>query len=88
MAKTATIIQAPPIFVAREDAAAALGVSKGTVEGLVRTGDLPPPRKISPGRTGWLWRELVAWAEARPVSTLLPGPGRQASAYPTGDPHE
>jgi len=78
MARTVTIIQTPPLLVARDDAAAALGISKGTVEALVRNGDLPPPRKISAGRTGWLWRELVAWAEARPVSTLPPGPGRQA----------
>ena len=79
MAKTATIIQTPPLLVAREDAAAALGVSKGTVEALVRAGDLPPPRKISAGRTVWLWRELVAWAETRPVSDLAPGPGRPAA---------
>ena len=78
MPKPTTIIQTPPLFVARENAAAALGVSTGTVEALVRTGDLPPPRKISAGRTGWLWRELVAWAEARPVSDLAPGPGRKA----------
>lgn len=79
MAKTATIIQTPPLLVAREDAAAALGVSKGTVEALVRAGDLPPPRRISAGRTGWLWRELVAWAETRPVSDMAPGPGRPAA---------
>lgn len=79
MAKSIAIIQTPPLFVARQDAAAALGVSTGTIEALVRTGDLPPPRKISAGRTGWLWRELEAWAESRPVSDLAPGPGRPAA---------
>lgn len=78
MAKTATIIQVAPLIVAREDAATALGVSKGTIEALVKSGDLPPPRKISAGRTGWLWRELQAFAESRPVSDCQPGPGRRA----------
>ncbi|WP_235538366.1 AlpA family transcriptional regulator [Pelomonas sp. Root1444] len=75
-----TIIQAPPLMVDRHHAAAALGVSDGTVESLVRSGDLPPPRRISPGRTGWLWRELQEFAETRPVSNALPGPGRRAAA--------
>lgn len=71
------IIQAPPLFVPREDAAEALGISKSTVEALVRSQDLPPPREISRGRVGWLWRELVEFAESRPVSQLRPGPGRR-----------
>ena len=83
MAKTAapTVIQAAPLMVPRDQAAIALGISERTLEGLVATGDLPPPRKISKGRVGWLWRELQAFAESRPVSDLAPGPGRsQASA--------
>lgn len=79
MPKTIDIIQTPPLFVARENAAAALGVSERTLEGLVTAGELPPPRKISAGRVGWLWRELLAFAESRPVSDLQPGPGRRAA---------
>lgn len=78
-AKSATIIQAPPLLVARDNAAQALGISERTLEGLVRDGKLPPPRKISQGRTGWLWRELQDFAEALPVSDLAPGPGRRAA---------
>ncbi len=78
-AKPITIIQAPPLLVAREHAAQALGVSERTLEGLVREGKLAPPRKISTGRVGWLWRELQAYAEALPVSDLAPGPGRRAA---------
>jgi len=70
------VIQAAPLMVEREAAAAALGISVRTLEGLVRAGDLPPPRKLSAARVGWLWRELVALAESRPVSDLKPGPGR------------
>lgn len=78
-AKSVTIIQAPPLMVARENAAQALGISERTLETLVSTGELAPPRKISAGRTGWLWRELQAFAESRPVSDLAPGPGRRAA---------
>jgi prophage regulatory protein len=73
------IVQTPPLAVDRTTAAAALGVSESTLEGLVRSGDLPPPRRISANRVGWLWRELQAWVESRPVSDLAPGPGRTAS---------
>jgi predicted DNA-binding transcriptional regulator AlpA len=80
MAKVTTIIQAPPLLVAREDAAAALGkISESTLDDLVRKGLLPPPRKISAGRTGWLWKELQACAESLPVSDNAPGPGRKAA---------
>ena len=75
-----TIIQTPPLMVSREHAAAALGISDSTLEALVRSGDLPAQRRISAGRTGWLWRELQAFAESRPVSDAAPGPGRRAAA--------
>jgi len=49
------------------------------VQALVRAGEFPPPRKISSRRVGWLLREVEEWAEARPVSDLLPpaNTGRQ-----------
>lgn len=82
--KRAPVIQAPPLILPREHAAAALGVSESTLEKLTRTGELPPPRRISDGRVGWLWRELAEFAETRPVSDLPPGPaGRAARADPT-----
>lgn len=77
---TITIIQTPPLIVDRVNAAAALGVSDTTVEALVRSGELPPPRRISKGRTGWLWRELQQFAETRPISDAAPGPGRKAGS--------
>jgi len=78
MAKAVALIRAEPIFVAKDQAAEALSVSAGTVEMLVRTGKLKPPREISKGRVGWLWRELQEFAESRPVSAQQPGPGRKA----------
>jgi prophage regulatory protein len=70
----------PPLLVDREQAAAALSISERTLEGLVAAGELSPPRKISGKRVGWLYRELQAFAESRPVSDCLPGPGRRRSA--------
>jgi len=67
-----TVIQTPPLMVAVEDAASALGISERTLQTLAARGELPPPRKISKGRVGWLWRELQEFAESRPVSDLLP----------------
>lgn len=75
-----TTIQAPPIMVARDKAAVALGISERTFETLVAQELLPPPRKISAGRVGWLWRELVEAAEKLPVSDLPPGPGQKKKA--------
>ena len=72
------VIKTPPLMVDRESAAAALGISERTLEGLVAEGKVAPPRKISKGRVGWLWRELEAFAEACPVSDHRPGPGRRA----------
>lgn len=84
MSKSITIIQAAPLIVDREQAAAALSIGDSTLEDLVRKGDLPPPRRISKGRTGWLWRELAEFAESRPVSDAAPGPGqRKPQGAPT-----
>lgn len=76
---TVGIVQMPPIIVARENAAAVLGISERLLEGLVREGKIVPPRKISKGRVGWLVRELQEFAESLPVSDLEPGPGRSAA---------
>lgn len=78
MSKTVAIIQAAPLILARDDAAKALGISTSGLEALVRRGELPRPRRISEGRTGWLWRDLLAFAESRPVSDLSPGPGKRS----------
>lgn len=76
MASATVVIQAPPLLVDRHAAAAALSISDSTLEALVRAGELPRPRRISKGRTGWLWRELLEFAESLPVSDAAPGPGQ------------
>lgn len=70
--KRANSIIAEPIFVDRNTAAQAFALSVSTFEREVTLGRLPKPRKLSGARVGWLWSELVAAAQALPVSDLLP----------------
>jgi prophage regulatory protein len=50
----------------------AVALSESTVEKLVRENEFPKPRILSGRRVAWLVREIEEWAEARPVSELLP----------------
>lgn len=62
-----------PIFLGRQQAAQALAISDSTLEKLTRQEpSFPKPRKISANRVGWLYREIEAWAESRPVSDIAP----------------
>jgi prophage regulatory protein len=61
----------------------AVALSESTVEKLVRENEFPKPRILSGRRVAWLVREIEEWAEARPVSELLPPrntTGRKVSA--------
>lgn len=84
MKQSIQIIQAPPLVLRREDAAAAMGVSVSLFEAQVRRGKYPPPRKLSDGASGWLYAELQACAHALPISDLAPGPGQRKA--PRGEP--
>jgi prophage regulatory protein len=69
----------PHIFVDREKAAELAFVSVRTWESLVAAGEAPKPRKVSKQLVRWLYREVIEWAESRPVSDHQPGPGRRES---------
>jgi prophage regulatory protein len=58
--------------------AESLSLSTATVKRLVAAGDLPKPRALTGKRVGWLAREIEAWAESRPASTVLPPPSKAA----------
>jgi prophage regulatory protein len=47
-------------------------LSMTTIEAEIRKGIFPRPRQLSPNRVGWLAREVHAWAESRPVSSISP----------------
>ena len=61
-------------FLDLEDVSAAVSLSTASVQALVRGGDFPKPRTLSPRRVAWLAREVEEWCEKRPVSTCLPPP--------------
>ena len=52
--------------------AQAIGLSPSQIKREVCAGRFPAPRVLSTCRVGWLRREIEEWAEARPVSDLLP----------------
>lgn len=73
----ATVIQAAPIALRRDQASLALGISVSLFESLVRRGRMPKPRLLADKSVGWLYVELQRCAEALPISDLPPGPGRR-----------
>lgn len=64
----------PPLLITREEAANALSLGVSTFMREVQAGRIPAPRAVSPGRVGWLWSELEAFAAALPPSSILPPP--------------
>jgi prophage regulatory protein len=60
------------LFLDLQAVAATTTLGVATVQRLVREKAFPQPRQISGKRVAWLAREVQEWAEARPVSNLLP----------------
>lgn len=71
-------ISIEPVYLDKPASAAFVALSESTFEQLVREGNAPKPRALSGRRVGWLVRELRDWAEARPVSDMLPPPNTGA----------
>jgi len=63
---------ARPLYLDKQAVCEFVALSEATVENLVRLDKFPKPRLLSGRRVGWLVRELVDWAESRPVSDLPP----------------
>ncbi len=63
-----------PLYVDLPTVATMVALSEASVQRQVREKDFPPPRVVSPRRVAWLVREVEQWAEARPISDLLPPP--------------
>jgi prophage regulatory protein len=62
-----------PIYLDIQGVVEAVALSKSTIRRMIAQKDFPAPRQVSSGRrVAWLVRELEEWAEARPVSTILP----------------
>lgn len=71
-----------PLFVSLEEVVILLSISTTSLQRMVRSGEFPAPRKISPRRVAWLVREVEEWAESRPISDLPPpvNAGKRSSA--------
>lgn len=70
LAKVKTVIE--PILIDIVTVTEVTGLSKSTVQKMIREDDFPKPRKASAQRSGWLLREIKEWAEQRPVADFLP----------------
>jgi len=75
-----TAAQVAPLIVPLEDAPRYVGIGQTTIDALEAQGQFPRRRLLSKRRTGYLYRELVEWVEARPVSDLLPVPKGERQA--------
>lgn len=73
-----TIISIQPGALDRETAATYVGLSVTTMEVETQAGRFPKPRQIGARRVVWLREELDTYLRSLPVSTIKPGPGRQA----------
>jgi prophage regulatory protein len=68
-----TQVQIRPAALEQGAAAAFLALSNSTFERLTREdASFPKPRQLSDRRVCYLVRELEAWLESRPVSSVLP----------------
>jgi prophage regulatory protein len=61
-----------PVFLDLKQTAEYVALSTRQVEKLSAIGEFPKSRQLSAKRVAWLVRELDEWAEARPVSSILP----------------
>jgi prophage regulatory protein len=61
-----------PVYMDLRTVADFISMSTASVQKMVREERFPKPRMISDRRVAWLTREVEEWAEARPVSDILP----------------
>lgn len=61
-----TPLQSETTVLSRAQVWGRLGISRITGWRMVRDGDFPAPKRISPGITGWTEAEVAQWLDARP----------------------
>lgn len=79
-----TLVTIHPTFLDRAAAAAYVSLSETTLEDMVRRGDFPKPRKLSPNRVAWRVRDLDEWSDQRPESDLPPPRNTSRKAVKAG----
>lgn len=68
----------PPLYVGKEVLLALTTLSSSNLQELINRREFPAPRILSGRRVGWLYREVMEWAENRPISSLPPPPNTGA----------
>ncbi|MGE6916713.1 helix-turn-helix transcriptional regulator [Achromobacter kerstersii] len=61
-----------PVYVDLSTVAMITTLAESTIQAMVTRDEFPAPRELSGRRVGYLYSEVVAWALARPRSTMLP----------------
>lgn len=61
-----------PLYVDIEQASQLTTLGRSTIEAEIRAGNFPKPRMLTARRTAYLFSEVKAWAQSRPVSDLPP----------------
>ncbi|WP_326491064.1 helix-turn-helix transcriptional regulator [Hydrogenophaga sp. NFH-34] len=62
----------PPLYLEHDEVLRLTTLSASLIHSMVIKGEFPAPRQLSQRRSAWLYREIVEWAENRPVSDIPP----------------
>ena len=54
-------------FLTIKEVSKLLGISVSTINRLIKKGEFPPKRKISPGRTVFIKDEIIEWINGKKV---------------------
>lgn len=65
-----------PRFVGYGEVEGALGVSRRTIERMVRAGDFPKPTQLAPNRVGWQVEAVEKWLSDSGRKLEVFGPSR------------
>lgn len=67
-------IHVSPMLLELPILAKVVALSESAIQGLVRKGEFPQPKKLSDRRVAWDVDEVRQWVKSRPVSDILPPP--------------
>ncbi|WP_278738304.1 helix-turn-helix transcriptional regulator [Achromobacter denitrificans] len=71
-------IRIEPVYVDLATAAFMTTLAESTIQAMVTRDEFPAPRELSGRRVGYLYSEILEWAQKRPRSAMLPPPNTGA----------
>lgn len=77
-------IRIEPVYVDLATAAFITTLAESTIQAMVTRNEFPAPRELSGRRVGYLYAEILEWAQSRPQSNMLPPPNTGARKPRTG----